>query len=168
MFNWFKSKNQQHVDPNTDFALADIAHFLIDDKESGFPLPMRDYLDAVKLDYSLESIKEVDSYLEHVYKDKDKLTDEQLLKIVLRCGGYVGEVIKRQSAKKFRWIKYDEAVDIDQTVKNIERSSLTLFILYSEPRNFSFPIAKAAKYIQNDSEDSLYYFAVMVGEFKNK
>src|SRR5579864_4657969 len=55
--------------------------------------PGRELLDASRLDYSVESLGLVDDYLDEMRKRK--LEDQAYMKVVLRCGAYVGEVIRR-------------------------------------------------------------------------
>ena len=103
MFNLFGKKRK--YDDLTKTVSA-IAQFLIDDTGSDLPTPFKEFLNPTKLDYSLESLKHVDSYLDQVRKKKRKLNDDQVTKVILRCGAYCGEVIRKNSKKDFyySWI----------------------------------------------------------------
>ncbi|MFA6552537.1 MAG: hypothetical protein WCT19_03505 [Candidatus Paceibacterota bacterium] len=96
MFDLFKGK-KQYTDSSQ--IVAAIGQFLIDDTGSEMPTPLKEFLDAKKLDFSIESLKNVDLYLDQVRKNRESLTEDQLVKIVARCGAYCGEVIRKNSKK---------------------------------------------------------------------
>lgn len=165
MFKFFGNKRKYEDLTET---IAAIGQFLIDDTDSDVPTPFKESLDSSKLDYSLESLRRVDSYLDKVRENREELSDEQFTKVILRCGAYCGEVIRKNSTKDFYWINYDTAIVADPRVKDFEKSAYTFYVLFSEPQSFSFPLAKVGKYLDNGPEDSLYFFAVMVGEFNQR
>ena len=144
--------------------VAAIGMFLVDDTGSKLPTPLKEFLVPSKLDYSLESLKHVDSYLDEIRKKviRSAFTNEQLSKVVLRCGAYCGEVVRKLSKKNLYWIDYDTAVMADPRVKGFDKSIYTFYILFAEPNDFSFPLAKVGKYLDNGPEDSLYFLAKML------
>lgn len=142
--------------------VAAIAAFLLDDTGSDLPTPLKEFLDPQRLDYSLESLKLVDTYLDKIRKNKKLLTEDQLIKVIVRCGSYCGEVVRKLSKNDLYWIDYDTAISVDSRVKSFEKSVYTYYILFSEPNNFSFPLTKVGKYLDNGPEDSLYFLAVML------
>lgn len=139
-----------------------IAAFLIDDTGSDLPTPLKEHLVPKKLDYSLESLKHVDAYLDVIRKNRNTLTEDQLMKVIARCGAYCGEVVRRLSKEDLYWINYDTAIVADSRVKSFDKSLYTFYILFAEPNNFSFPLAKVGKYLDNGPEDSLYFLAMML------
>ena len=161
MFNFFRPKSD---DSELNLNIAAMAHFLVDDKGADTETPLKKYLAFDKLDYSQESLKYVDEYLEEVRKNKKDLSDTQIATIVLRCGGYCGEVIKRNSKKSFTWVTYEDAVRIDKRIKDFgpEKNIYVFSVLLEKPSSFSFPFAKIPKYIENGREDSLYFFAQVI------
>ncbi|MES3032234.1 MAG: hypothetical protein V4699_03270 [Patescibacteria group bacterium] len=163
MFNLFK-KQKRYKDLTLD--IASVAAFLVNDSGSDLPNPLKEFLNSSKLDYSLESLKYVDSYLNEVRKNRKNLTNDQLVKVVVRCGAYCGEVVRKLSKKSLYWIDYDTAIVADPRVKSFDKSLYTFYILFAEPMDFSFPLAKAGKYLDNGPEDSLYAFALVVGDLK--
>ncbi|MCX6752356.1 MAG: hypothetical protein NTZ87_02540 [Candidatus Nomurabacteria bacterium] len=165
MFSLFKKKNKYQDLSKTVVA---VGQFLIEDTGSDMPTPLKEFLDPKKLDFSLESLKLVDSYLDEVRKQEKDLSEDKLIKIVLRCGAYCGEVIRKNSKKNRYWINYDHAIVIDPLVKSFEKSVYTFYILFAEPRDFVFPLAKVGKYIENGSEDSLYFLAISILSSDNK
>lgn len=156
MFNLFK-KHKKIEDLTA--TVSAIAEFLIDDSGLNFPTPLRGNLKSSNLNYSLESLKVVDSYLDEVRNNRKNLTDEQILKIVVRCGSYCGEVIRKSSQDNLIWINYKTASAIDPKIKSFGESPYTFYVLFTEPNTFYFPLAKVGKYIESGPEDSLYLFA---------
>lgn len=147
--------NQKLPEPNT--VVKAIAELLLSDKES---VEFRDdYLEKDQLDYSIESLKYIDSYLEKVRKNKKFIKNELYSKIILRCGAYSGEVIRKNSKKDFSWTTYDEAVKNHKIIKDYGKSLLTQYILESKKNNIIiFPMAKVEKYLSNGKAESLFFY----------
>jgi len=82
MWNIFKKQKQK---PPEDLAetVPAIALFLIDDTGSGRPSPLKEFLDPKVFDYSLESLKHVDIYLDEVRKRKKQFTEDELLNLLM-------------------------------------------------------------------------------------
>lgn len=157
MFNLFKRRRKYQDLTETVKAMS---IFLVDDTGADVPTPLKEHLNTRKLDYSLESLKCVDAYLDVVRKNRKALTEDQIVKVVLRCGTYCGEVIRRLSKKDLYWINYDTAIGINAQIMSFGKSPDTFYILFAEPNDFSFPLAKVVKYLDNGPEDSLYFLAV--------
>jgi len=128
--------------------------------------PFSNLIDIVKLDFSVESLKEVDKYLAKVRKKK--LTEEEQKIIVLRCGTYLGEVIRTNSPKDFDWVHWDNAKN-DFMQKHFARDLTTVYIILKKSSgNYLFPLAKVYKFIQNGKEDSLWVFAMWALDIKSE
>ena len=102
-----------------DEALADLAQMFLSNPED--PTPGSESLDAARCDCSLESLRVVDAHLEAVRARR--LEGPAMMKLVLRCGAYVGEVVRRRAAtgKPWHWITYDEAVTLDARLTSSAR-----------------------------------------------
>src|SRR5262245_50787584 len=100
MFSFFKRKSEFR-----DQAFEELARMLTE--ELGDPPYRRELLDPQKLDFSLASLEHVDDYLDVVHQDQPG--EEDLLRVVLRCGAYVGEVIRRLSPRGYHWLDYEGA-----------------------------------------------------------
>lgn len=123
------------------------------------------YLQIDKLDFSLESLKFVDRYLEKIKEKKKKLTEEETKKLILRCGTYLGEVIRKCSQKRFIWISYETAVKLQKDISKLERSLLTHILLYDlEGENFAFPLNKVYKFLEHGKSENLWSFAMVILE----
>ena len=117
------------------------------------------FLDPSKLDFSVESLKHVDEYLEIAYKNE--LSDEEYITVIMRVGSYVGEVI-RKNLNTYNWLEYKEAKKAHKIIKEYGLQLSTLAVLWEEPDNILLPFAKVDKYLTNGSEDSTYSFVTII------
>lgn len=137
---------------------------LVEDQDNNIH---NNFLEVNRLDFTLESLKYVDSYLEKVRKKK--LNEDYLKKILLRCGTYLGEVIRKLGDKKFVWISYEEAKSINSTINEFPKDITThLIIMNKKTKRLWFPIAKVHKFINSGKADNLSAFARVCLEFKEK
>lgn len=145
-----------------DDALSDLARMFLANPEN--VTPGSELLDASKLDFSVDSLAVVDQHLEAIRKLN--LQDDDLLKFALRCGAYVGEVIRRNSkAKTYHWLDFEGASTLSRDVKGLGKCLSTVAILWDGNAGFTFPLGKVLKYLENGSEDSVLFFAkVMISK----
>jgi hypothetical protein len=126
------------------------------------PTARQALLNQGTLDYSLESLKRVDAFLEQLHSKPPE--GEEAARAVLRTGAYVGEVIRRSSSHQLHWVTFKEAARCSELAKGLEYSLATAGILWKDPQNMCFPLAKVIKYLENGSEDSVYSFARVILE----
>ena len=138
--------------------LYEISFMLVQDSES--PTYKRELLDEGKMDFSVESLKHLDEYLQAIHVAPPQGKD--LGGVVLRCGAYVGEVIRKNSPNKWNWVAFGEAAKHSNYVKGLGDSMGTAAILWSDPKNICFPLAKICKFIENGNEESVYFFARVI------
>jgi hypothetical protein len=117
----------------------------------------RELLDERRLDFSVESLKHLDEYLRALHDDPPQ--EKELVRVVLRCGAYAGEVIRKNSPERMDWLTFQEAVKHSDSVKELGQSLGTAGILWMNPETMCFPLAKVGKFIENGDEDSVYSFA---------
>ena len=140
-----------------DQAFADLAGMFLANPDD--PTPGSESLDATRFDFSLDSLGAVDAHLESVRR-RD-LEGAALMKFVLRCGAYVGEVIRRHSTASppWHWVDYDEAVRFDPRLAAFDKGLGNIAALWDGADGFCFPLAKVGKYLENGAEDSVRFFA---------
>jgi hypothetical protein len=128
------------------------------------PTPDVQALSKEKLDFSIESLSHVEEYLDVVRKQKH--TGKPLHILVLRAGGYVGEVIRRHAKhKRWHWLDYAEAGKLDPDIVPLGKTIHTAAILWDAKKGggrFVFPLGKVMKYLQNGQEDSVKFFAEVI------
>ena len=132
--------------------------------------PLGKYLNFKKLNFSVNSLKEVDGYLEKIRKNKERLSEEKIKKIILRCGTYLGEVIRKVSIKEFDWISYDEAKKINKNLEyDVIKDITTHILIYDlEKEIFWFPLSKVYKFLEHGKGDNLWSFAMVCLEEHNR
>lgn len=66
-------------------------------------------LNRKRLDGSVESLHEVDRYLDYLHEHRSEIEDEEWRITVLRAGAYLGEVIRHAApGGEFRWVDYND------------------------------------------------------------
>ena len=133
----------------------DLSLMLFQDRED--PTYKSELLDEKRLDFSVESLKHLDSYLEVLHSARPQQKD--LVGVVLRCGAYVGEVIRKNSPNKMNWVTFQEAAKYSESAKRLGHSLATAGILWTKDQKMYFPLAKICKFLENGNEDSVYFFA---------
>ena len=143
-----------------DQGLADLAQMFLLNPDD--PTPGGESLDVSRCDFTVESLKAVDDHLE-VMRHRS-LEGEAMMKFVLRCGAYVGEVIRRHApgAKPWHWLKYDDAVRLDQRLAAVGAGLGTAAVLWDGREGFCFPLGRVGKYLENGAEDSVSVFAQVI------
>ncbi len=138
-----------------DQEFADLSLMLT--QKTATPTYRSELLDESKLDFSMESLRHIDAYLAALHLNPPDGHD--LMRVALRCGAYVGEVIRKQLPGTWHWVGHDEAAKHSKTMAGFERSIATAGILWKSNDTMMFPLAKVCKFIENGDEDSVRFFA---------
>jgi hypothetical protein len=78
---------------------------IMDEKDVAFPT----ILGRRRLDGSVESLHEVDRYLDYLHQNRDRIQHEEWRITLLRAGAYLGEVIRHAAPDgEFRWVDYND------------------------------------------------------------
>ena len=150
MFSFFKKKPKLNNEANQD-----LSKMLLDSPND--PVRCYEFFDNKPMDFTIDSLKILDEYLESLRSDPPENAD--LVKITLRAGSYIGEVVRRNSSIIYNWLEFTEAEKLDPEIKNMGFCLGTASILWAEPDNFIFPLAKVLKRIENGPVDSVHFFA---------
>lgn len=105
---------------------SDLSWMLTVDDEN--PTFRRYLLKKEKLDFSLESLREIDRYLDELHVEPPSGND--FFRVALRCGAYVGEVMRKVAPNTFNWVSYEEAAKHSETVASFEMSLPTVSVLW--------------------------------------
>ena len=153
-----KKKDAAPARPKTqDDALCDLSRMFLRNPDG--PTPFSDLLKPDLFDFSVESLRAVDAHLEQV---RTMTWDDQERDVfILRCGAYVGEVIRRftPSPKEWHWLAYKDAAAFHPFVASLGMSVETAAVLWDGNEGVIFPLAKVSKYLANGSEDSVWFYA---------
>ena len=155
MFSLFKKSAPVFCDA----ALEDLSRMLTQEDER--PTYRRELLQAERLDFTLESLKHIDEYLEIVRQDE--IPNEHMTPLVLRVGAYAGEVIRRNTTDiEFHWLDYKQGARRSSMVRSNGMCLELAAMLWSSDKDMCFPLAKVCKFIENGPEDSLYFLATVL------
>jgi hypothetical protein len=125
-------------------------------------IPYRARIRTSNLDYSLESLKEVDNYLNILYKNLGSLSDIEYQNVVVWGGAYIGEVIKRNASIEYHWVHYDEYMkDRDVSLKNVIPLLLPThaFLVAINSKYMTMPMNKVAKWLDEGAANNVQFYA---------
>lgn len=138
-----------------DVALNELSQDLLLVPEGMFP--NKEFLNSLDINYSLDSLKFIDNYLDTIRGSKE--LEQNYIHIVLRVGAYVGEVIKINSNKDYHWYDFKTASRLQSSIKKWKGFETSAILHSMGTDETTFPINKVCKYLNNGSEDSLYFYA---------
>ena len=139
-------------------ASEELSWMLFGDVEN--PIRNIQFFEEKSMDYSPGSLEMLDEYLEGQRSNMPE--GDELIKITLRSGSYVGEVIRRNAEEKYNWLEFSEAVKVSEHIEGIGFGLATVSVLWLEPDNFVFPMAKVLKRLENGADDSVSSLAKIV------
>lgn len=150
MLSFFKKTPKLNNEANQDLSVM-----LFDNPDD----PIRDhqFFNDKSMDFTIESLAVLDDYLESLRSDLPE--NEELVKVTLRAGSYIGEVVRRNSNIHYNWLDFKEAKKLNSQIASLGFGLGTAAILWAEPDNFIFPLAKVLKRLENGSEDNVHFFA---------
>ncbi|TVO58353.1 hypothetical protein [Denitromonas ohlonensis] len=150
---------------NQNEALSDLALMFFQERST--PTYGAHYLNPLKLDFSLASLKHVDEYLERIRKEPE--VEKTWNRVVLRTGAYIGEVIRRNSKSVlWQWIGHDDAALIaPKLFDGMPKTIATASVLHDGKAGLTFPLGKVEKYLENGSEDSVHFYAEVMIDRSN-
>jgi hypothetical protein len=119
-------------------------------------LPFISQLNRRALDYGLESLHAVDRYLDHLHAHADELESQQFTNVVLAAGCYVGEVMRRLTGHKYRWVNYADFFS-QSNLSHIPEQPGTSAVLVSAAGGMWMPLNKIARYIGEGPENSTHW-----------
>jgi hypothetical protein len=119
-------------------------------------------LDRSVLNYSVQSLKVVDKYLEFLHENHPEQMGREWVKAVLWGGAYVGEVIRRHAPREYNWVDFEVFIGkYPETTRLLGEDKQLGFCALLTPggRGFTLPINKMLRFIHDGREDSVYYYA---------
>ena len=114
-------------------------------------------LDPSLLDFSLDSLTILDRHVEAL-RDRDPEAEGQNVgNFFMRCGCYLGEVIRRHSAKEYHWYDASVAAQFEST---LSRDSYgTSGVLWAAPTVYCYPIQAVMDQFTASQAEGLRVFA---------
>ncbi len=120
-------------------------------------------LRRAELNLSVDSLHELDSYLEVLHSHRHSLQEAEWGNTVLWGGAYLGEVIRRNAEAVLNWVDYDEFLRFHPHIRTVfpERTLPTCAFLCSDDDKMTMPLNKIARYIEEGSLNSTFYYALL-------
>ena len=89
--------------------LQTLQQLLSNDPSAPTDIALPGHLDRSKLDFSLNSLDEIDRYLNLLHGNEQEIIGQPLLSTIWTIGMYVGEIIRRAAPeKKYEWVVIGE------------------------------------------------------------
>jgi hypothetical protein len=136
------------------------------DSEIAFPELLR----RDRLDGSLDSLREVDTYLGQLHDRQGTLEAAAAEITVLWGGAYVGEVIRLNAPSgAFHWVDYKDYVPHAPKLAAAlgPRDVQTCAFLVSSSGGMTMPLNKIARFLGDGPEHSVYSFAQITMQSQN-
>jgi len=127
------------------------------------PLPFDSQIPRAELDYSLDSLQALDRYLELLHANADTIEMQQMKNVMLGAGCYLGEVIRRHAAIRYRWVNYDDYFpNHPELATIIPRGVGTSVVLVRETDGMAMPLNKIHRFIGEGPVNSTHFYAIGV------
>jgi hypothetical protein len=144
-----------------DDQMVEVADFFAGRKVGDTDVLVADRLRRSRLDFSLASLAAVDEWLETLASSCVAL-DERSAESVIWAGVYVGEVIRRNAKRQWRWMQYEEYMSTrPASEKNLIPYTFgSQFVLVaSDSDAMTLPINKVVRRLAEGPEDNIQFYA---------
>jgi hypothetical protein len=126
-------------------------------------------VDIRRLDYSLNSLQELDSFLETAYRLRKQRPEvpvavEDASTFLTLIGSYLGETLRRNCEGRLYWRTFENCkndANFQYTFRGRTKSPTDHILMTDNGQNslIIFPLEKVAKFMRNGPEDSLFSYA---------
>lgn len=120
-----------------------------------------DQIDLNTYDYSVDSLRQVDRYLDAIREVRDQFKSQTYTNTVLATGSYVGEVLRRNSERNWAWVNYsDFAVQFSASLEalGLKENLNTAAVMVDERKSFVLPFNKVMRFLEEGPENSTHAF----------
>lgn len=135
-------------------------------------LDRRERLNISRLDFTIESLGEVDAYLESRFRDAggdedtpvniaSYVSQAEFAPLVFSLGTYCGEVIRKHT-NGYHWYEFGAWLELSPTAESIlgREPNIGTHTLLGKPNGaFTLPLNKVVKYLNEGPSESLAFYA---------
>jgi hypothetical protein len=122
---------------------------------------------VAKMDYSVKSLQYLDEYLDLLRSRKLELVGQDYTNTVLAAGCYLGEVIRRNTERRYRWLNYNDYFPKHPKIAALVPEGLgSAAVLADEGGRMTMPLNKIIRYLEEGPENNTLFYAQ--GELKNR
>jgi hypothetical protein len=144
-----------------DEQMAEVADFFAGKRIGDTDVLAAANLQRKRLDFSVESLKAVDEWLARLHADGVEPSASEAAETIVWTGAYVGEVIRRNSSRAYRWMHYEEYMASQDTALQdvIPYSFGTQFVLTAGAGVMTLPINKVGRWLDEGPQNDLHFYA---------
>lgn len=124
-----------------------------------YGLPMEDSIPRSKMDFTVNSLKQLDGYLQVLHDNREAISEQQITNIALAAGAYLGEVIRRNAHRKYQWLNYQAYFQTQPEKQGLfPYCTGTSALLAASNTAMTLPINKVLRFIDEGPENSTDYY----------
>jgi hypothetical protein len=122
-------------------------------------IAFHDRLDIAALNYTVESVHVVDAYLNAIRPDKEAIAEQDYTNTILAAGCYVGEVIRRNGIKNWKWVNYDEFIVLIPKMQPLVPDDLlsAAVLMTEDNQTVLFPFNKVIRNLEEGPENEIHF-----------
>ncbi|WP_374312593.1 hypothetical protein [Dongia sp.] len=122
--------------------------------------------DHTAYDYSVDSLMEVDRYLDAIRPIKDQVDWQVYTNTVLVTGAYIGEVLRRHGDKPWEWMNFSDFLqqhgDLAVALE-ISGEELHVAAFLVADRSVTLPFNKVMRNLEEGPENSIHFYVTATG-----
>lgn len=118
------------------------------------------------LDYSVDSLAEVDRVLDALRPAKDQMEWQVYTNTVLATGSYVGEVLRRRGDRRWEWVNFDDFMRLHRdlaTLLGIKDEGLNVAAMLMVGKYVTLPFNKVIRNLEEGAENSVHFYVTAMG-----
>lgn len=116
-----------------------------------------------RFDFSLESLHNLDDWLESLRAYKDIIPQPLFQSSIYWAGAYFGETLVRLGEGRFCWLPWEDYMrGQDESMRDLMPKSFEYHQILKREDGATFPFAKVSKFMDNGPEESTHFLATTV------
>ena len=122
--------------------------------------------DLAALDYSVDSLLEVDRFLDAIRPVKDQMEWQIYTNTVLATGAYIGEVLRRHGDKPWEWMNFSDFLQRHgklAAAMGIEDEELHVAAVLVADRSVTLPFNKVMRNLEEGPENNIHFYVTATG-----
>lgn len=117
-------------------------------------------------DYSIESLLEVDVFLDAVRPEKDRIEWLVYTNTILATGAYIGEVLRRHGDKRWEWMNFDDFMRLHADTAaqmGIKKEWVNVAAVLAAGKAITLPFNKVMRNLEEGPENSVHLYVTAMG-----
>jgi hypothetical protein len=122
--------------------------------------------DLTVFDYSVDSLAEVDRFLDAIRPVKDQIEWQIYTNTVLATGAYIGEVLRRHGDKPWEWMNFSDFLqlhgDLAEALGIVDEELHVAAVLVAG-RSVTLPFNKVMRNLEEGPDNSIHFYVTATG-----